>query len=312
MTADRRAGARELSRLLAHWEDARRPAYLALSERVRLLVLDGRLPVGVRLPPEREARRRAGCQPHHGERGVRRAASRRVRRQPAGLGVVDDGADRADGAGPGAGLGARTGAGRRARPGARRPARPTAACTRRTRLRSTSLPKHLPTTGYDYRGLPVLRTQVAERLTARGLPTAPGQVLVTAGGLQGIRLALQAAAAPGRPGAGRAAGLPQRPRRAARPGRAAGARAGDGRRLGPHGAGGRGAADRPARRLPDARLPEPERRADGRRHPAAGRDDARAARGARGGRRVAGRACTSTTRPRRPARSPRTPRAAPR
>src|SRR4051812_12807729 len=50
----RRIGPRELARLLGEWATPGQPAYAALAARVRLLVLDGRLPVGVRLPPERE------------------------------------------------------------------------------------------------------------------------------------------------------------------------------------------------------------------------------------------------------------------
>jgi len=59
------------------------------------------------------------------------------------------------------------------------------------------LPRHLPGTGYDYRGLPELRARVAERFTARGLATDPEQVLITAGALHGVRLALTLAAGPG-------------------------------------------------------------------------------------------------------------------
>jgi DNA-binding transcriptional MocR family regulator len=59
------------------------------------------------------------------------------------------------------------------------------------------LPRLLPGTGYDYRGLPVLRARVAERFTARGLSTTADQVLITSGALQGVRLALTAVAGPG-------------------------------------------------------------------------------------------------------------------
>ncbi|HEX3005274.1 MAG TPA: winged helix-turn-helix domain-containing protein, partial [Angustibacter sp.] len=52
--SDRRLGVRALASLLGAWPASGVPAYAALAARVRLLVLDGRLPVGVRLPPERE------------------------------------------------------------------------------------------------------------------------------------------------------------------------------------------------------------------------------------------------------------------
>jgi DNA-binding transcriptional MocR family regulator len=59
------------------------------------------------------------------------------------------------------------------------------------------LPRLLPTTGYDYRGLPALRLRVAERFTQRGLPTSPDQVLITSGSLQAVRLAMLLVVDPG-------------------------------------------------------------------------------------------------------------------
>jgi len=53
-------GARSLSRDLGNWQDepgrrsAARPAYRALADGIRLLVHDGRIPLGVALPSERE------------------------------------------------------------------------------------------------------------------------------------------------------------------------------------------------------------------------------------------------------------------
>jgi DNA-binding transcriptional MocR family regulator len=51
--------------------------------------------------------------------------------------------------------------------------------------------------GYDLLGLPALRAAVADRYTARGLPTTPDQVLVTVGGQQAIALVVGALAGPG-------------------------------------------------------------------------------------------------------------------
>ncbi|ERB54263.1 hypothetical protein N806_24370 [Rhodococcus sp. P27] len=49
-------GARSLARDLGSWqeESGRRPAYRALADGIRLLVHDGRVPLGVALPSERE------------------------------------------------------------------------------------------------------------------------------------------------------------------------------------------------------------------------------------------------------------------
>ena len=43
----------------------------------------------------------------------------------------------------------------------------------------------------------MLRAAIADRFTARGLPTAPDQILVTAGALHGTALALAALTGPG-------------------------------------------------------------------------------------------------------------------
>ena len=53
------------------------------------------------------------------------------------------------------------------------------------------LPRYLPQHGYHPAGLPDLRARIAERYTARGLPTTPEQVLVTAGALHGVSTAFQ-------------------------------------------------------------------------------------------------------------------------
>ena len=54
------------------------------------------------------------------------------------------------------------------------------------------LPRFLPGHGYHPQGLPELRARVAERHTARGLPTSPEQVLITAGALHGTAIAVEA------------------------------------------------------------------------------------------------------------------------
>ncbi|HEY4268310.1 MAG TPA: winged helix-turn-helix domain-containing protein, partial [Galbitalea sp.] len=47
--------ARSLAILLEGWRnDPSRPAYQALADRIRLLVIDGRVPLGTRIPAERE------------------------------------------------------------------------------------------------------------------------------------------------------------------------------------------------------------------------------------------------------------------
>jgi DNA-binding transcriptional MocR family regulator len=182
----RRIGPRELARLLGSWEVSGQPAYAALAARVRLLVLDGRLPVGVRLPPERELAsaldrsRTTAAAAYDLLRESGYAASRQGSGtwttlpgeatqvptwapEPVPAGVIDLA---------------------HAAPSA--PPQLHAAYA----AALDELPRHLPGTGYDYRGLLTLRTRVAERFTARGLTTTPDQVLITSGALQAVRLAL--------------------------------------------------------------------------------------------------------------------------
>ncbi len=179
--------------MLGAWDIPGQPAYAALASRVRLLVLDGRLPVGVRLPPERElatalARSRTTVAASYDLlRESGHAASRQGSGtwttlpsdltdvpawapEPAPAGVIDL-AHAAPSAPPHL-HGAYAAA-------------------------LDELPRHLPGTGYDYRGLIQLRTRVAERFTSRGLPTTPDQVLITSGALQAVRLTLGLVAGPG-------------------------------------------------------------------------------------------------------------------
>ncbi|MEO9220551.1 MAG: PLP-dependent aminotransferase family protein, partial [Mycobacteriaceae bacterium] len=56
------------------------------------------------------------------------------------------------------------------------------------------LPGHLGATGYSPSGLPELREAIAAKYDARGLPTAPDQVIVTAGALAALAVASRAVA----------------------------------------------------------------------------------------------------------------------
>ena len=75
-----------------------------------------------------------------------------------------------------------------------------------------ALPDHLVGPGYDLLGLPVLRTAIAERLTAQGLPTAPDEVMVTCGSQHAHSLVVRALVRPGDRMLHRAADLPERDR----------------------------------------------------------------------------------------------------
>lgn len=59
------------------------------------------------------------------------------------------------------------------------------------------MPEHLASHGYHERGLPALRQVIADRYTARGLPTSADQIVVTSGAQHAWALTLRLFAGPG-------------------------------------------------------------------------------------------------------------------
>src|SRR5215217_8055953 len=191
--ADRGMSGPHLARLLGAWRSSR-PGYVALAGSIRLLVLDGRLPLRTRLPGERELASALGV-----SRTTAAAAYAALR---------DEGF-----------LASRRGSGswtclpadRRAAPAPEPPAArageldlgcaataaPEGALHRALAAATAELPRHLPGPGYDALGLPALRAAIAAHLTGRGAPTSPDQVLVTAGAQHAFALLLHVLAAPG-------------------------------------------------------------------------------------------------------------------
>ncbi len=188
---DRGLSGPHLARLLGEWRSTG-PAYAALARALRLLVLDGRLPLRSRLPGERELAEALGV-----SRTTATAAYAALREEgflasrrgsgswtqlPADAGV-------APAPGPaGDGVIDLSCAATAAPEGILHAALATA---------TDELPRHLPGPGYDAAGLPVLRAAIAEHLSARGTPTAPEQVLVTAGALHALTLLLRVLSGPG-------------------------------------------------------------------------------------------------------------------
>ncbi len=191
----RRIRAASLMRLLGAWRgDQAGPAYRQLADGLRLLILDGRLPLDVVLPGEREL-----AQSLEVSRTTVTGAFTRLREQGF--------------------LQSRQGAGARTRlptgPGHRdsgpliRPSEPgvvdlTAAAlpagdfVHQAYARAIeALPAHLPHHGYEPVGLMVLREAVAERYTRRGLPTTPDHILVTHGAQHAWALMLRLLTGPG-------------------------------------------------------------------------------------------------------------------
>ena len=168
----------------------RSPAYRGLADGLRVLITDGRVPVGVRLPSERDLTAavdvsrttvtRAYAELRDHGFLVSRQGSGSVASLPAGRGhrgdhllppgdLPEDKIDLTCAApSPGPGI--------------------LAAYERAV----AELPAYLAGTGYHPSGLPVLREAVAASYAARGLPTDPDQVLVVPGALAGVAVAARA------------------------------------------------------------------------------------------------------------------------
>ncbi|MEO5653601.1 MAG: PLP-dependent aminotransferase family protein [Marmoricola sp.] len=173
----------------------RSPAYRGLAEGLRVLITDGRVPVGVRLPSERELTdalavsrttvTRAYAELRDHGFVVSRQGSGSVASLPASRGhrgdhllppgdLPEDKIDLTCAAQvPGPGV---------------------LAAYERAVL---ELPAYLAGTGYYPSGLPVLRDAVAATYAARGLPTTGEQIMIVPGALAGVAIAARALLRPG-------------------------------------------------------------------------------------------------------------------
>lgn len=168
----------------------RSPAYKGLAEGLRVLITDGRVPVGARLPSERELTdalavsrttvTRAYAELRDHGFLVSRQGSGSVASLPASRGhrgdhllppgdLPEDKIDLTCAAPvPGPGV--------------------LAAYERAV----GELPAYLAGTGYYPSGLPALREAVARSYDARGLPTSPEQIMIVPGALAGVAIAARA------------------------------------------------------------------------------------------------------------------------
>jgi DNA-binding transcriptional MocR family regulator len=171
--------ARSLAALLGQWKSAA-PAYRGLADRIRLLVLDGRIPVGTRLPAERELAERLGL-----SRTTVTAAYRELREAgylrsirgsgsvtllpsaPVSLAPVPQGGflDFSKAAVP-----------------------PCPEIIDAVQTAAAELPRYMHDFDYDLVGMPELRQAIADRYTTRGLPTDPDEIMVTVGAQHAIAL----------------------------------------------------------------------------------------------------------------------------
>lgn len=178
-------GAPRLAELCGDVHDGRGPAYRTLTDEIRVLVSDGRLPAGTRLPAERALAERLRVSRVTVTRAYRdlREDGWADARQGSGTWVRLPGG-RVDGVwAPGP---SRSGVIDLAH-GA--PAAPEA-LSRLVRRAADRLDAELTGHGYGPEGLLALRERIAARYTARGAPTGPDGIVVTGGALHAIHLAV--------------------------------------------------------------------------------------------------------------------------
>jgi DNA-binding transcriptional MocR family regulator len=190
----------EVVERLGRWSSGRGPLYVLLASRLRTLIDDGELPAGVLLPPDRALANAlaVGRTTVVAAYELLRSEGRIVRRQGSGTrvagvpsgGAVEDAPvdpiflDSLEARGDDVLLAIC------AAPGDPPPELAEA-------FRQLDLSRITNDIGYYPYGYPTLRAALADRYTARGVPTAPEQILVTNGGQQALSLLAHALVSPG-------------------------------------------------------------------------------------------------------------------
>ncbi|KAA1372464.1 MocR-like transcription factor YczR [Aeromicrobium fastidiosum] len=169
------------------------PAYREIADRLRLLVVDGRVADGSRLPSERELATALG---------VSRTTTTRVFAELRDSGLLQS--RRGSGSIVRVPLSTSSASSLIVTPDSSDTIAMTYAApigppglTRAFETAVAKLPGLLATTGYLPDGLPVLREVLAQRYTDGGLPTEPGQIIVTSGAMGAISLLARTLVSPG-------------------------------------------------------------------------------------------------------------------
>lgn len=183
-----------LARELGNWRTASAsgPVYRGLADGIRMLIIDGRLPVGAQLPSERvlagslrvsrttvtTAYTQLGEDGYlRARRGARSTTSLPTTPSPAAL---PTGPSRAS-----------------VNLAAAAPSAPAAAVVHAFTDAMQELPAYLHEPGLELTGVAPLRAAIAERYCARGLLTEPDEIMVTTGALHAIGLILATFIEPG-------------------------------------------------------------------------------------------------------------------
>ena len=192
MAAPRYLPASTVAALLGGWASAGGPAYRNLAERLRLLIADGRIPPGARLPSERELTEVLGVSRTTVASAYRELRDRGYLTSRRGSGSVTS-------------LPTSTsrGSGRHHAPGIDSAGMFDLTCaaspavhgiTSAVTAATEELPVQLGTHGYHPAGLPELQEEIAGYYRAKGLPTHADQIVVTSGALAATALAVRAVA----------------------------------------------------------------------------------------------------------------------
>jgi DNA-binding transcriptional MocR family regulator len=187
-----------LARELGNWRtsNASGPAYQGLADGLRMLIVDGRLPVGAQLPSERaladalRVSRTTVTAAYSQMRDDGYLNGHRGARSTTALPLV------APTAVPIAGGTALTGSAP-ANLAAATLAAPAAAVSKAFTEAAQEVAPYLHDIGIELVGVPPLREAIAERYCARGLPTEPDEIVVTTGALHAIGLILATYTQPG-------------------------------------------------------------------------------------------------------------------
>ncbi|MCX8553697.1 MULTISPECIES: PLP-dependent aminotransferase family protein [Mycobacteriaceae] len=183
-----------LARELGNWRTSSLsgPAYLGLADAIRLLIVDGRLPVGARYPSERalaDALRVSRTTVTAAYAQLREDGYLNARRGARSTTALPPTAPTASPAPL-----TRTGTLSLADAA---PSAPAAATIEAFTRAAQRLAPHLHDIGIELTGVAELRQAIAERYCARGLPTEPDEIMVTTGALHAINLILATYARPG-------------------------------------------------------------------------------------------------------------------
>ncbi|HEV7422155.1 MAG TPA: PLP-dependent aminotransferase family protein [Mycobacterium sp.] len=190
--AGRRLDVDLLTRELGHWRtsSASGPAYQGLADGLRMLIVDGRLPVGAQLPSERaladalRVSRTTVTAAYTQMRDDGYLNGRRGARSTTALPITPSPVAATTGSAS-VNLAAAT------------LAAPVSAVSQAFAESAEQVTPYLHDIGIELTGVLPLRAAIAERYCARGLPTEPDEIMVTTGALHAIGLILATYTQPG-------------------------------------------------------------------------------------------------------------------